>query len=163
MDLIVNVSKDWAIGKGNSLLFHLSQDMKFFKENTTGKTVIMGRKTLDSLPGGKPLPNRTNIVLTRNCDFARDGVTVYNTVEDMLDALADTPSDELVVMGGESIYRTLLPYCTRALVTKVDAAVDDADVFMVNLDDDPQWEVVSESPTMNEKGFDFKFVTYKRK
>ena len=68
MKLIVNVSKNWGIGKDNGLLFHISKDMKFFKEHTTGNTIIMGRKTLESLPGSKPLPNRTNIVLTRNCD-----------------------------------------------------------------------------------------------
>lgn len=161
MKLIVNVSKNWAIGRDNKLLFHLSQDMKFFKANTVGKTVVMGRKTLDSLPGGKPLPNRTNIVLTRNTDFSRDGVVVCNTIEDMLSSITDT--DDVIVMGGESLYRSLLPHCTTALVTKVDAVIDGADAFMVNLDADPDWEIAEESDVMNEKGFDFKFVTYKRK
>lgn len=161
MKLIVNVSKNWAIGRDNKLLFHLSQDMKFFKANTVGKTVVMGRKTLDSLPGGKPLPNRTNIVLTRNTDFVRDGVVVCNTIEDMLSSITDT--DDVIVMGGESLYRSLLPYCTVALVTKVDATIDGADAYMVNLDDDPDWEIAEESDVMNEKSLDFKFVTYKRK
>ena len=80
MNLIVNVSENWAIGKGNSLLFHLSQDMKFFKAHTSGKTVVMGRKTLESLPGSKPLPNRTNIVLTRNTDFDSRFLLLENKV-----------------------------------------------------------------------------------
>ena len=84
MNLIVNVSKNWAIGKGNSLLFHISQDMKFFKEHTTAKTVVMGRKTLESLPGSKPLPNRHNIVLTRNTDYKPQGVTLYNSIDEFV-------------------------------------------------------------------------------
>ncbi len=161
MNLIVNVSKNWAIGKGNSLLFHLSQDMKFFKSHTSGKTVVMGRKTLESLPGGKPLPNRANIVLTRNTGYNPDEVTVYNSIEDFLTGAPDT--DDVYVIGGESIYRDFLPYCERAFVTKVDATVDDADAFMVDLDSHPDWEIEETSEELEEKGYTFRFVTYKKK
>ena len=161
MNLIVNVSENWAIGKGNSLLFHLSQDMKFFKAHTSGKTVVMGRKTLESLPGSKPLPNRTNIVLTRNADFHPDGVTVYNSIDDFLANASD--SDDIYVIGGESLYRDLLPYCKRAYVTKVDATADDADAFMVNLDSHPDWEIEETGEELEEKGYTFRFVTYKKK
>lgn len=161
MNLIVNVSENWAIGKGNSLLFHLSQDMRFFKAHTTGKTVVMGRKTLESLPGAKPLPNRKNIILTRNPEYKPEGVTVYNSIDDFL---KDNPdADDIYIIGGESLYRDLLPYCSRAFVTKVDATVDDADAYMVDLDSHPDWEVEDIGEELEEKGYTFRFVTYKRK
>ncbi|MBQ3124644.1 MAG: dihydrofolate reductase [Clostridia bacterium] len=161
MNLIVNVSENWAIGKGKSLLFHLSQDMKFFKSHTSGKTVVMGRKTLESLPGGNPLPNRKNIVLTRNSDYNPEGVTVYNSIKSFLADNED--NSDIYVIGGESLYRDLLPYCERAFVTKVDATVNDADAFMVNLDAHSDWEIEETSEELEEKGYTFRFVTYKKK
>ena len=161
MNLIVNVSKNWAIGKGNSLLFHISQDMKFFKEHTTAKTVVMGRKTLESLPGSKPLPNRHNIVLTRNTDYKPQGVTLYNSIDEFVKE--NKNNDDVYVIGGESIYRDLLPYCTKAYVTKVDATVEDADAYMVNLDSHPDWDIEAESDIFEEKGYSFKFVTDRKK
>lgn len=161
MNLIVNVDKNWAIGKGGELLFHLSQDMKFFKAHTTNNIVVMGRKTLDSLPGGRPLPNRTNIVLSRNAGFSRDGVTVCNNGGKLALLLRDV-TEEVYVIGGESLYRDLLPFCDTAYVTKVDAEADSADAFMVNLDDSPEWTIAEESEEMEEKGLKFRFVTYKR-
>lgn len=161
MKLIVNVSKNWAIGKNNSLLFHLSQDMKFFKEHTTGNVIVMGRKTLESLPAGKPLPNRENIVLTRNTGYTQDGVIVYNSIDDFIANTTNT--DNVYVIGGESLYRELLPYCDTAYVTKVDSEASDADAFMVNLDTHPDWEIEYVGDDLEEKGFVFRFVTYKRK
>ncbi len=163
MNLIVNVSKNWAIGKENGLLFHISQDMKYFKEHTTGKTVVMGRKTLESLPKGNPLPNRKNIVLTRDENFIKDGVTVYHSIDELLKNIGIAESFDTYVMGGESIYRELLPYCSMAFVTKVDEDIEDADAFMVNLDDEPGWEIQEESETFEEKGYKFRFVTYVQK
>ena len=163
MNLIVNVSKNWAIGKENGLLFHISQDMKYFKEHTTGKTVVMGRKTLESLPKGNPLPNRKNIVLTRDESFTKDGVTVYHSIDELLKNIGIAESFDTYIMGGESIYRELLPYCSMAFVTKVDEDVADADAFMVNLDDEPGWEIQEESETFEEKGYKFRFVTYVQK
>lgn len=163
MNLIVNVSKNWAIGKENGLLFHISQDMKYFKEHTTGKTVVMGRKTLESLPKCNPLPNRKNIVLTRDESFTKDGVTVYHSIDELLKNIGIAESFDTYVMGGESIYRELLPYCSMAFVTKVDEDVADADAFMVNLDDEPGWEIQEESETFEEKGYKFRFVTYVQK
>ena len=85
MNLIAAVDKNWAIGKDNKLLVSIPMDMKFFRETTTGKVVVMGRKTLESFPNGLPLKNRTNIVLTANREFAREGVTVVHSIEEMLD------------------------------------------------------------------------------
>lgn len=161
MKLIVNVDRNWAIGNGGNLLFRLSQDMKFFKSHTTNNIVVMGRKTLDSLPGGKPLPNRSNIVLSRNPAFRREGVTVCNNGGELALLLRDT-ADDVYVIGGESLYRDLLPFCDTAYVTKVDAAAEEADAFMVNLDKSPDWVITDESDIMEEKGIKFRFVTYKR-
>lgn len=161
MNIIVNVAKNWAIGKDGGLLFHFSKDMRFFKEHTTGKIIIMGRKTLDSLPGGRPLPNRTNIVLSRNPAFSREGVTVCNNGIELASLLKDVTED-IYVIGGESLYRELLIFCDTAYVTKVEAAVENADAFMVNLDESPDWTVTEESEEFEEKGLKFRFVTYKR-
>lgn len=163
MNIIVNVSKNWAIGKDNGLLFHISQDMKFFKEHTVNKTVVMGRKTLESLPKGNPLPNRKNIVLTRDKNFTKEGVTVYHSIDELLENIGVAESFDTYVIGGESIYRELAPYCSLAYVTKVDTEVENADAFMVNLDNDPGWEVKDETETFEEKGYEFKFVTYEHK
>ena len=163
MNLIVNVSENWAIGRGNELLFHLSTDMKFFKSQTIEKTVVMGRKTLESFPGKKPLPKRKNIVLTTNPDFCAENVEIIHSIDELLKKIDLENSEDIYVIGGETIYRQLLPYCDTAFVTKVASTVNDADAFMVNLDDDENWEIADDSETMNEKGYDFKFVTYKKK
>ena len=163
MNLIVNVSENWAIGRGNELLFHLSTDMKFFKSQTIEKTVVMGRKTLESFPGKNPLPKRKNIVLTTNPDFCAENVEIIHSIDELLKKIDLENSEDIYVIGGETIYRQLLPYCDTAFVTKVASTVNDADAFMVNLDDDENWEIADESETMNEKGYDFKFVTYKKK
>ena len=154
MKLIVNVDKNWAIGKGGKLLFHLSRDMRFFKEHTTNAIVVMGRKTLDSLPGGRPLPNRKNIVLSRDPKFSREGVTVVNNGGELAELLHGV-SEEIYVIGGESLYRDLLPFCDTAYVTKVDAAADAADAYMVDLDKSDHWSIADESGTFEEKGVEF--------
>lgn len=162
MNIIVNVSENWGIGKNNELLFHISSDMKFFKEHTTGNTIVMGRKTLESLPGSRALPNRTNIVLSRSSDFERENVTVYHSVEELIENIKELDSGSVYVIGGESLYRELLPFCDTAYVTKVEKNVPDADAFMVDLDTHPQWSIESESDSLSSNGLNYKFVTYKR-
>lgn len=162
MNIIVNVSKNWAIGRNNELLFHISADMKFFKEHTTGNTIVMGRKTLESLPGSRALPNRTNIVLSRKPDFERENVTVYHSVDELMENIKNLDSSSVYVIGGESLYRELLPFCDTAYVTKVDKDVPDADAFMVDLDSHPKWQAESESDIFSANGLDYRFVTYKR-
>lgn len=138
MNLIVSVDKNWGIGKNNELLFHIKGDMEFFKKKTTGKAVIMGRKTLNSLPDGQPLKNRVNIVLTRDKAFKRNGVIVCHSVDEVLEKTKAYP-DAFVIGGGE-IYRLLLPYCRAAYVTKVPKEAD-ADTFMVNLGERGDWKL----------------------
>lgn len=159
MNLIVNVSNDWAIGNNNNLLFHLSSDMKFFKEKTTGNVIVMGRKTLDSFPGGKPLPNRVNIVLTHNKEFSRDGVIVCHSLDELLNELKKYDDSSIFVIGGDSVYKLMLPYCDAAYVTKVYSSKQ-ADTFMVNLDKLKDWSITYQSDEKEEKGYKFRFITY---
>lgn len=157
MQAIVCVSENWGIGRDGQLLFHISADLKRFRQLTTGKTVILGRKTLATFPGGKPLPNRRNIVLThREADIA--GAEVAHSVEE---AVVMAGSDA-VVIGGTSVYRALLPYCDRVLVTMVDAAPE-ADSFFPDLDTSPDWMAVRESEPCEENGLRFRYIDYIRK
>ena len=119
MNLIVAVDENWAIGKDNKLLVSIPSDMKFFRETTTGKVVVMGRKTLESFPNGLPLKNRTNIVLTRNRDYQVKDAIVVHSVPELLVKLDKYSSEDVYVIGGDSVYQELLPYCDVAHVTKI--------------------------------------------
>ena len=157
MQAIVAVSQSWGIGKGGDLLFRLPSDLRRFKAMTTGHTVIMGRKTLDSLPGGKGLPHRRNLVLSRQSDFAPDRAEVIHSVEDIL----KTAEDDAFVIGGQQVYEQLLPYCARVYVTKVLAAPE-ADAFFPDLDKLPGWKVASAGEMLTENGLSFQYVEYIR-
>ncbi len=159
MQAIVAVSENWAIGKEGQLLFHLKDDLRRFKELTSGHTVVMGRKTLESLPGKKGLPNRRNIVLTRNEDFTAPNVETAHTPLAAL--FAAEPEDFCI--GGEQVYRTFLPACDKVYVTKIMETVPDADAFFPNLDESDEWEVTETSDVMEENGVKFRYVTYERK
>ena len=111
MNLIVNADKNWAIGKDNRLLVSIPQDMKFFRETTTGKVVVMGRKTLESFPGGQPLKKRTNIVLTSDRSYQAGEAVIVHSMEELMEELEKYPREDIFVIGGESIYRSLLPWC----------------------------------------------------
>lgn len=160
MKTIAAVSLDWAIGKDNDLLFSIPEDMKFFRETTKGHTVVMGRKTLESFPGGKPLPKRRNIVLTSNREYDAKGAEVVSSVDELLALLADC-EDEVFVIGGGTIYKSLLAYTDTALITKVYESAD-ADTFFPNLDEDPRWELVESSEMKESEDHRFQFLTYKR-
>lgn len=157
MQAIVAVSQSWGIGKGGDLLFRLPSDLRRFKAMTTGHTVIMGRKTLDSLPGGKGLPHRRNLVLSRQSDFAPDRAEVIHSVEDIL----KTAEDDAFVIGGQQVYEQLLPYCTRVHVTKV-LSDPEADAFFPDLDKLPGWKVASAGEMLTENGLSFQYVEYIR-
>ena len=150
MNCIVVVDRNWAIGCDGGLLFSLPTDMKRFRSLTMDGTVIMGRKTLDSFPGGKPLPRRRNIVITHNTELDREGVEIVPGTDD----------DKLWVIGGGSVYTALLSRCKRVYLTKVDAAAENADTFFPNLDKLPGWEVESTSEPIEENGLTFRFIDY---
>ena len=157
MQAIVNVTENWAIGRDNRLLFPLRADLKRFKELTMGHAVVMGRKTLESLPGRKGLPGRRNLVLTHDESFTAPDV---ETVHTPLQAVFATGAEDFCI-GGESVYRLLLPACDRVYVTKV-LATAEADAFFPDLDADPQWRIESESEIMEENGVRFQYVDYVR-
>lgn len=161
MNLIVAVDKNWAIGLGNKLLVSIPADMKFFRQTTTGKVVVMGRKTLESFPGGQPLKNRTNIVITRDANYkVKDGIVV-STIEEALEELKKYKDEDIFVIGGESIYRQMLPYCKTAFVTKIDHAYD-ADTFFPNLDEMEDWKLTGISEEQTYFDLEYVFARYER-
>ncbi len=162
MKAILSADKNWGIGNRGGLLIHIPSDMKFFREETTGHVVIMGRKTLESFPGGKPLANRTNVVLTRDQNYKGPaGVVVVHSVEEVLKLYEDWDQDDLYVIGGGMIYEALLPYCDTVYVTKIDYAYE-ADTFFPNLDEKPEWKMVWESEEQTCFDIEFAFTRYER-
>ena len=156
---IVHVDKEWGIGKGNDMMFSLPKDMKFFRETTSGHTVVMGGNTLRSLPNQKPLKNRVNIVLSKGhvCD---ECVHVKDFEELKAELRAREKQEKVFVMGGGAVYKALLPYCNEALVTKVDE-VGGAEVFFPNLDEDESFVCVSEGEPIEDNGHTIRFTRYK--
>ena len=162
MNLIVAVDENWAIGKDNKLMVSIPSDMKFFRETTTGKVVVMGRKTLESFPNGLPLKNRTNIVLTRNRDYQVKDAIVVHSVPELLVKLDKYSSEDVYVIGGDSVYQELLPYCDVAHVTKINH-VYAADSWFPNLDETGEWEITGESEEQTYFDLEYMFVRYEKK
>lgn len=162
MNIIVAVDKYWGIGYKNRLLVSIPSDMKFFRETTTGNVVVMGRKTLESFPAGQPLKKRTNIVLTTDPNYKAGEAIIVNTPEALMEEIKKYDSESIYVIGGESIYRMLLPYCDVAHVTKIDHAYE-ADAHFPNLDEDPEWEVEATSDEQTYFDLEYQFVKYVRK
>ena len=160
MNAIVAVDKNWAIGRDGGLLFSLPTDMKRFRALTLDGTVIMGRKTLESFPGQKALPRRRNIVITHCTSFHREDAEVVFSPQAAVEATAGTEDEKLWVIGGGSVYTTLLSQCKRVYLTKVDAEAEGADTFFPNLDKLPGWEVESVSEPMEENGLTYRFIDY---
>lgn len=163
MKLIVNVDNEWNIGNDGDLVFPIPEDMKFFRATTSNKVVVMGRKTLDSFPGGNPLKNRVNIVLTRDADFSREPAIICHSVDETLEMLKQYDSDDVYIIGGAEIYKTFLPYCDTAIVTHVDAVAPEADKKFPDLSVIPKWELAESSEEKEGNGFKFRFCTYKKK
>ena len=162
MKLIVNADKNWGIGKGNQLLVHIPSDMKFFRQTTTGHVIVMGRKTLESFPGKMPLAKRTNIVLTTDKDYNGHGAIVVGSQKELMEELEEYADDEIYIVGGESIYRMMLPYCDTAYVTKLDYAYD-ADTYFPNLDEMEDWVLEEKSEEQTYFDLEYAFVQYERK
>ena len=163
MRAIAAVDRNWAIGKNGKLLISIPDDMQFFKDTTMGKVVIMGRKTLESFPKKRPLPGRAeNIVITSDPDYEVKGATVVHSIGEALEEAGKWHPDDVFVIGGGSIYKALLPYCDECLITKIDFAYD-ADVEFPNLDEDPEWEHVSESEEGTYFDLIYTFNVYKRR
>lgn len=158
MNLIANVDQNWGIGKNNRLLVRIPADMKFFRETTTGKVVVMGRKTLESFPNGQPLKNRTNIVLTHDRSYQVKDAVLVHSMEELWAELEKYDSDDVYVIGGETIYAQLIDACDVAHITKVDYAYD-ADAHFPNLDERPEWQITEDSE--EQTYFDLIYYFYK--
>lgn len=161
MNLIVAVDKNWAIGKENKLLVRIPADMKNFRRITTGKVVVMGRKTLESFPNGRPLKERTNIVFSQNSEYQVKDAIVFHRLNDVMDQLKKYRSEDIYVIGGECIYRLLLPFCDTAYVTKIDHAYE-ADAYFPNLDEMKDWEITEESDEQTYFNLEYRFVKYRK-
>jgi len=149
MNAIVAVDQNWGIGREGKLLAHIPEDMRFFREKTRGKVVIMGRRTLESLPGGRPLRDRVNVVLTTEADFAVEGAVAARDLAELKALIRPYAPEELFVIGGGQVYRALLPECEQVFVTKIQRAYP-ADTFFPNLDQMAEWRAEQGEPRCHE-------------
>ncbi len=159
MKAIVCADKNWGIGKGNGMLFHIPADLKYFKEMTMGSTIVMGYATFLSLPGQKALPGRRNVVLCDIDDWSAPDVTVCHNFDELFSLLGDDTSN-VFVTGGQSVYEQLIDRCDTAYITRVDAAADDAEKFFPNLDEREGWKLKERSDKQESNGYTFTFDTY---
>ncbi len=162
MNLIVAVDKNWGIGNRGELLVSIPKDHKMFRQETTGKVVVLGRKTMDTFPQKQPLPNRVNIILSHDKNYQVKGAVVVHSIEELLEELKKYPTESVYIIGGESIYRQMLPYCNTAHVTQIDHEYQ-ADAFFPNLDEDPEWELTAEGEEETYFDLEYRFVRYSRK
>ncbi len=161
MNLIAAVDKNWAIGYKNELLVRIPEDQKWFRETTTGKAVIMGRKTLESFPNKSPLKNRLNVVITSDMNYSVPGAVVVHSIDEAVEAVREYADDDVYVIGGESIYRQMLPLCSTAHITKVDYAYQ-ADAHFPNLDKEEGWKITETSDERTYFDIIYEFVKYER-
>lgn len=161
MNIIAAVDRNWAIGKDNRLLVRIPVDQKFFRETTTGKVVVMGRKTLESFPNGRPLKNRTNIVLTHNPNYQVPDAIVVHSMDELHEELKKYPSEDIYIIGGEKIYEQMLDECDVAHITKIDFAYS-ADAYFPNLDEKPEWVITGDSEEQTYFDLEFYFLRYER-
>lgn len=162
MNGIVAVDNNWAIGCKNSLLVSIPADHKNFRRETTGKVVVLGRKTLETFPQGMPLANRTNIILSTNPDYKVKGAVIVHSKEELLQELENYPTEDIYIIGGESVYRMMLPYCDVVHVTKIDHAYE-ADAYFPDLDQDEEWEITADSEEQTYFDIPYQFLKYERR
>lgn len=162
MNLIVAVDGQWGIGCSGKLLDIIPADMKYFKAKTIGKIVVMGRKTFESLPGGKPLSDRINIVLSRGGKINAEGIIMCNSLGELFSLLSKHSSEDVFVIGGEAVYQQLLPYCSKAYVTKIDK-IYMPDTYFPNLDKEAEWQCIETGMLQSNQDVTFKFTIYQNK
>lgn len=161
MHLIAAVDRNWAIGKDGRLLVRIPLDQKFFLEETKGKLLLMGRRTFEGLPGGRPLPGRRHLVLSADPAFFPEGAELCRSPEEALERLRGVPDEGIFLCGGEAVYRLFLPYCRSADVTRIDYSYD-GDRFLPDLDRDPEWRLSAESEEETYFDLSFTFCRYER-
>lgn len=167
MILMLAVDNNFSIGVNGDMLFHLKKDLKRFQNITSGNILVMGRKTLESLPGSKPLPNRTHLVLTSNPSYKNhDAITLsdIDKLDEKIAKINPNSDKEVFLVGGGNLVKQLLDKCSKAYITKVDKTYENFDTSVPNLDELDNWEQVDESEVMTEmhgdEEFKFKYVTY---
>ena len=161
MKAILSADRKWGLGYQGRLLVSIPSDLRFFRETTMGHVVVMGRKTLATLPAGQPLKGRTNIILSRDPEWTVRGATVVHSIKELMEVLKPYEDDDIYVAGGGEIYRQLLPYCDTAYVTRIDMTYQ-ADTFFEDLDESPDWEMVEEGDEQTCFDIEFYFTEYRR-
>ncbi len=161
MNMIVAVDANWAIGNKGSLLVRIPADHKMFRNETIGKTVVLGRKTLETFPQKQPLSGRTNIILTRNPDYKAGDALIAHSLEELLGMLKDIPDEEIYIIGGSSVYDMMLPYCDTVHVTKIDHEYE-ADAYFPNLDESDEWGIEADSDEQVYFDLTYRFLKYRR-
>jgi len=162
MNLIAAVDENWGIGCQGKLLVQIPSDMKSFREMTAHKVVVMGRKTLESLPNGLPLAGRTNLILTSNPSYQVRNALVFHSVDEVLREVQHYSSEDVYIIGGESVYRQFLPFCDTAHITKIMEKYE-ADVFFPNLDKMEDWKITADSEEQTYFDIEYYFLKYEKK
>ena len=162
MNLIAAADSKWGIGRDGGLLASIPTDMKYFRDHTMGRVVVMGRRTLESMPGKKGLPGRTNYVLTSDRDFTAERCVTVCSIDELREELSKYDPDDVFLIGGATLYNSLYRECDRLYVTKIDADLD-ADTFITDFDEDPDFEIESESDPVHENGLTYRFTVYRKK
>lgn len=162
MNLIASADRNWAIGMDRKLLVRIPEDMKRFRRMTVGKVVVLGRKTMETFPGGKPLKDRTNIVLSKSGGCQAEGAVLVHSMEELEEELSKYKSEDIFVIGGESIYRQLLDRCDTAYITKIDYAYQ-ADAWLPDLDEEEGWQITEEGEEQTYFDLEYRFLTYSRR
>jgi dihydrofolate reductase len=162
MNMIAAVDANWAIGRNGQLLVRIPNDHKHFRTETMGKVVVYGRKTLQTFPQGMPLEGRTNVILSRQPGYQVKGAVVVSSLEELFDKLKAYPRGDVYVIGGESVYHQLLPYCHRIHITRIDHSYE-ADAYFPDLDKDPEWEITADSDEQTYFDIAYTFLRYDRK
>ena len=161
MNLIAAVDENWASGNSGDLLIRIPADHKYFRQETTGKVIVLGRKTLETFPQGLPLKNRTNIILSANQEYKVKDAVVVHSLEELFSELKKYDTEDVYIVGGESIYRQLLPYCDVAHITKIDH-VYEADAYFPNLDEMPEWKIAADSDEQTYFDITYHFLKYEK-
>ena len=162
MNLIAAVDNNWAIGYKGKLLVRIPADHKMFRQETLNKVIVYGRKTLETFPMEQPLDRRTNIVLSGNPNYKVNNAIVVHSIGELLEELKQYASEDIYIIGGESVYRQMLPYCDTAHITKIDYSYQ-ADAYFPNLDEDPEWEITADSDEQTYFDLAYTFIRYERK
>ncbi len=162
MKAIVAVDNNWGIGRNNDMLISIPDDMRFFVDQTTNKVVVMGRNTLESLPGGRPLKNRINIVVSKSMD-ERENVITVRSLEKALKEIKKYDPDKVMIIGGDSIYKQFIDYCDECIVTKIHEDFPDVDCYFPNLDEEENWELETSTINYNWEKIQYNFNWYKNK